>query len=321
MENVNRGISERFAQLFKDSALYQLYQKHQNELFLGVRSKYINLYYNCDSISKVKMDRGGDRLICEINPYYLGTSTAESKTVKLTPEEVVEHYDAILAKSREKARNSNEKKAQQQLAMRNNSNLNSNWFCVDLEYCKASHQGRFDIIAVSKAHPHRVALIELKYSSGAISGKSGIVKHVADFSEYYHSPHYENLKNEIIDVVKSMKMLGVSVPKEIQSLSTSNFTQSPEYFFITLNNNALDKYCSTPKQTMAAYLFKEGTLNYVEWGCKRPSTKCIESEYGDITKKSNKNMCATFLFSTEKYSDILIDDIIDGRYTERILPQ
>ena len=72
---------------------------------------------------------------------------------------------------------------------------------------------------------------------------------------------------------------------------------------------------------MAAYLFKEGTLNYVEWGCKRPSTKCIESEYGDITKKSNKNMCATFLFSTEKYPHILIDDIIDGRYTERILPQ
>ncbi len=75
------------------------------------------------------------------------------------------------------------------------------------------------------------------------------------------------------------------------------------------------KYASTPKQTMAGYLF-----NDKRWGCKKLTTKAsVEKMFGDITKKDNK-FFATFLFSKAMLEKIEITDIIDGTYDERILP-
>jgi hypothetical protein len=312
----NRSITKAFAKLFVDSPLHQLYMDHQDELFLAVRGGYINLYYNCDSIAKVKNVRNKG-LVCEINPYYLVGNNKNP-----TPEEIVSHYTEIKGKSEK--REKHEKQTQQKLTLLNNLNSNSHWYCVDVEYCKPSHDGRFDIIAVSKAQPHRVALIELKYGSGAIGGglkDSGIVSHVRDFSAYKESRLYENLKDELVGIIESLKLLGVSVPKELQAVSRESFAQHPEFYFITLDNNASGKRGYTPKQTIAAYLFEKDSATYNEWGCKRPSSLCIEKIYGNITWKSNPKLYATFLFSTEKLPNIQINDIIDGKYTERIEPQ
>jgi len=76
------------------------------------------------------------------------------------------------------------------------NNRNSNWFCIDVEYVKAfqnkkekdkaDFNGRFDIIAISKKKPHKIALIELKkYGNRTIGGNSGIYKHVEDFAKFY----------------------------------------------------------------------------------------------------------------------------------------
>lgn len=46
------GISEEFAERFVNSKFYtDLYQSHKDEIILGVRGDYLNLYYNCDSIA------------------------------------------------------------------------------------------------------------------------------------------------------------------------------------------------------------------------------------------------------------------------------
>ncbi len=66
---------------------------------------------------------------------------------------------------------------------------------------------------------------------------------------------------------------------------------------------------------MAGYLFKD-----YRWGCKRlTKDKCVEKDFGDITKKNNK-FHATFLFSKATLENIGITDIIDSVYYERIIP-
>jgi len=329
MKNITRGITEEFAKAFKKSELYELYEKHKDELIIGVRNNYLNLYYNCDSIAKIKYTH--QKLTCEIDTYYIdGISRKQGdkdKISKLSPEEIKSKYSVIKDKSDNKKSN-HEKKAQAQLYINNNSNQDSNWFCIDIEYVKAFKNkaekeesklsARFDIIAISTKpinNKYRVALIELKYGSGSIGGKSGIYKHVHDFSKFSEKCYFESqLQREIIDIFTSLKNLGIKVPFELDS--KDNLLE-PEFFFITLDNNKNSDNGSTPKQTMSGYLFEDG-----RWECKKISTKTVESEFGDITDKSN-NFNATFLFSTENFVDnneITIADIIDCDKYERIEP-
>lgn len=58
-KKITRGISENFADAFKKSQLYQLYEKHKDELLIGIRNDYLNLYYNCDSIAKIEYKNQG----------------------------------------------------------------------------------------------------------------------------------------------------------------------------------------------------------------------------------------------------------------------
>lgn len=319
-KKITRGISKDFAEAFKQSELYKLYGEHKDELFIGVRNNYLNLYYNCDSISKTTFIKGS--ICCEIDKYYLGRSKdiGIDKRFKTEPKYICIQYEKIKEYSNKKA--TSEKKAQSKLVLLNNENLDSNWFCIDVEYVKsfndkaekeaAGFNGRFDIIALSKMKPHKVALIELKYGSGAIGGENGINKHVEDFSKFCGKGYFEGqLKQEIIEIVKSQKELGIAVPFE----SPEEFDiLTPEFYFITLDNNAKEN-ASTPKQTMAGYLFSDK-----RWGCKKLTTKAsVEKMFGDITKKDNK-FFATFLFSNATLENIGITDIIDGAYNERILP-
>ena len=308
-----RGIDKDFSKAFRESELYALYQEHKDELIIGVRNNYLNLYYNCDSIAKINHLKSNNKISCKISTYYLGRNEGDKDRCKIEPIQICEKYEEI--KERSQLRATDEKKAQSKLVLLNNKNDKSNWFCIDIEYVKsfnnkpekkeADFNARFDIIALSKNKPHRVALIELKYGNCSIGGTSGIFKHVEDFNKFCDKQIFEgHLKHEIIEIVKSQKELGISVPFETPKESD---LLKPEFFFITLNNNAEKEKASTPKQTMAGYLFNDKR----RWGCKRLSTKeSVESKFGDITRKDNK-FYATFLFSKQILGNISINDIID----------
>ena len=319
-----RGIDSDFAEAFKKSELYKLYEEHKDELFIGVRNNYLNLYYNSDSIAKVTYT--GKEIKCEIDRYYLEgkhySSEDKGKKEKVEPIEIYNQYE-VIKKNSDKTK-SDEKKAQSKLVLLNNQNTDSNWFCVDIEYIRqynnqeekklAGFNARFDIIALSKEKPHRVALIELKYGKKALGGESGIYKHVSDFYKFQEKGVFDShLKHEILEIVKSRIDLGVSCFTEGPK---TNELLAPEFYFITLDNNAESIRGTTPKQSMAGYLFnKKG-----RWGSKRLSTKRVEPDFGDVTKKSNK-FHATFLFSNSTNVNLSIKDIIDGEYDEKIYPQ
>ncbi len=320
-KKITRGISEEFANEFIKSDLYKFYLQNQHELIIGVRNNYLNLYYNCDSIARIKYKKGN--IDCEIDKYYLDGKhyNSKDKYFLTSQNQIIEQYLNI--KKHSEARTTPEKKVQSKLIILNNQNPDSNWYCVDLEYVKAfrnkeekdkaNFNARFDIIAISKVKPYKVALIELKYGGGAIGGKSGIYKHVKDFVKFINYEYFEqHLKQEIIEILKSQKNLDINIPFELPN-KLDDILLHPDFYFITLDNNAKTKK-STPKQTMAGYLFKD-----FRWGCRRLSKCCVETDFGNITKKSNK-FHATFLFSRATLDNIKINDIIDGDYDERISP-
>lgn len=314
-KKLTRGISADFAEAFKKCELNDLYQIHQDEIFIGVRNQYLNLYYNCDSIARVEYTN--KKITCYLDQFYLSGKpvTGRHKIKVIDPAEICLQYNTIKANSESKS--TDEKKAQSKLVLLNNNNSGSRWYCFDVEWVKAfenqnkkdhaDFKGRFDIMAITKEKPHRVALIELKYGRGAIGGKSGICKHIKDFEKYKDNGYFN--KQEVCDIISSQKNLGVAIPDGLQKLQPEDIA-GYEFYVITLDNNAIKG--STPKQTMAGYLFDEK-----RWGCKRIASETVESKFGDVTKATNP-LHVHFLFSTQTLDNMSINDIIEHGDYERI---
>ena len=295
------AIDKAFCEAFKRTKFYtEIYQKHKDEIIIGIRDGYINLYYNCDSIAKIRVGQPSKALLAS---YY-----TDKKTRSLSDEEYVSFYNSIKEKS--DRRDKKEKQAQERLFIDNNSNPSSVWFCIDVEFTKSlrgkntAEDWRFDIIAISKTAPYRVALIELKYGKKAIGGKSGIRTHVRDFYAFHKENRYIDLKDEIVSIVKSLQEIGVDVPYNLTEISTNEFAIYPEFYFITIDNNIAG--ASTPEQTMSGYLFKDK-----RWNCKKISKSVIEEgDYFTLTE-NDKDFKPIFLFSSATLPNIRIQDILD----------
>lgn len=311
-----KGINDAFAEKFKASKFYtEIYNKHKDEVIIGIRDGYICLYYNCDCISKIEIDNSKDKIVGIINGYYIGT---DKKEIRIPEDKVVANYPLI--KSQSDKREKSEKQAQQKLYMQNNNNPNSKWFCIDVEFEKSLkgkeqvEPWRFDLIAVSKSRPHKVALIELKYGKKAIGGDSGIRTHIKDFYAFHQGDieggfGFSELKEEIVSIINALDKVGVSIPSELNGITEKDIDPKPGFYFVTLDNNSCDNE-STPKQTMSGYLFSDH-----RWGCKRISTLVNkEGDYYQLTK-NDKDFSPVFLFSKEKLPNIGIKDILeDERY-------
>ena len=300
------SIDKAFADSFRQSLFYkEIYVNHRNDIIIGVRDGFINLYYNCDCIAKIEVR---NPYKCIIAKYY----TNEEKR-RLTDNEFVSLYDTIIENSNK--RKKNEKQAQQRLFMDNNNNPKSEWFCIDVEYTKSlqgkrkAEDWRFDIIAISKDFPFRVALIELKYGAAALKEPSGIRTHVKDFYSFFKNKKFEILKTEIVSIINKLYILGVNVPESLKNVSIENFAPEPEFYFITLNDNPDGNSNNTPKQTMSGYLFSDK-----RWNCNRLSTLIKkEGDYFDLIEH-NTSFRPVFLFSKATLPDIQIKDILDRTY-------
>lgn len=293
------GIDQTFAEQFKNSRFYKdIYDKHRDEIILGVRNGYINLYYNCDSIAKIEVKKPTQ---CLISKYYTGDKE------KLSEDEIVVLFERI--KKQSDKREKKEKQAQQQLFLNNNCNPHSEWFCIDVEYTKPHQNWRFDIIAISKDAPFRIALIELKYGIGALQGKSGIRKHVRDYYAFFKNKSFKELIPELVSIINAQSLLGVNVPPSLMSVKCDDIAKKPEFYFVTLDNNAILPSENTPKQTMSGQLFRDK-----RWGCKRLSSLINrDGEYFDLIEH-NHSFKPVFLFSKARLPELQIDDILDRKY-------
>ena len=302
------SIDKTFAQSFKKSRFYNdIYKKHEDEIIIGVRDRSVNLYYNCDSIASIKV---GKPQQCTIDKYY---TNGEKKN--LTGDEMVRYYELI--KENSDKRNKHEKQSQQRLYIDNNKNKSSEWFCIDVEYTKSlkgkksAEDWRFDIIAISKKKPFRVALIELKYGFAAIGGTSGIRKHVEDFHKFYRDKKFDILKPELVSIIEKLGMLGVDVPSSLKGLKEEDIATEPEFYFVVLNNNPSGRSKNTPKQTTSGYLFNDN-----KWGCKKISKSVKEKGDYYVLIENDNSFKPVFLFSKATLPDLQIQAILDKKYYE-----
>lgn len=250
--------------------------------------------------------------------YYLDGKhyKGKDKRRKIEPAEIYGKYQKIKEYSWSKA--TDEKKSQSKLVLLNNNNTFSKWYCFDVEWVKAfdnqqqkdeaKFNGRFDIIAITKEKPHKVALIELKYGNGAIGGKSGIFKHIADFKRYKDKNYFD--KQEVRQIIESQVFLGIDLPDSLKKIVVEDIG-GYEFYVITLNNNSEKLNGSTPKQTMSGYLF-----NDKRWDCRRVSTKTVQTNFGDVTDNTN-SIHVNFLFSAQTLDNLAINDIIEHSDYER----
>lgn len=316
MENL-RGIDPKLDLIenFKNSSLYKKIKENKDEYLVCIRNNSIGIYYNADRIAKVYVSH--KELKAEINSFYSSdywdTNIREKGNYeKKTLDYIETNIDNIKKNSDAKCKNLKEKKAQQALVVANNSNPNSEWFCFDIEYrqsIKAQHKdlftGRFDILAISKKAPHRLAIIELKYNKESIGGTSGIAKHIKDFSTFNDESNncVSNLKEEVKNIITDLESLGI----DMLSLDIDyNNIENPEFYIICLYDTK-----ESPRGTVGGYLFD---TKREHWHTKRTSKHNIIDEIGE-----NYNIESTecpikvnFLFKkVESPKNLGITDILD----------
>ena len=313
----NRGISANFAAKFEAEGYLAFYQEHKEELILGVRNGYVNLYLNCDRISKVD-EKTRVPLTGLINDNLFkpkGSRKQAGKEVRISLDELKRKYKEI--KTHSDGKPDKEAIAQANLYLQNNRNDSSDWFCFDIEYVQSNTNRRFDILAITREKSHsyyRVAVIEVKYGSKAISGESGVRKHIKDFYEFYNNK--EMNKEEVCSVIHSLRMLGVEVPMSMHSIHPEEIADRVEFYVITINNQQPVNGGSTPKQLMGGQLFKSVDN---KWGAKEFSTALTqEGDFYDLVDH-DPNMEVTFLFFDGDVESLNIQDIInDERYDREV---
>lgn len=315
-----RGINDRLAERFRESPLCTLVKKDK-DLLACIRNNAIGIYHLADKVAMVHLDRKGE-LMCNINDFYLsGKHTGEEHSYNAG--EIYTKIKDIKANSL--SRGTPEKNAQHTLVSKNNSNPASEWFCVDIEYRQSENvqkhayqkfNGRFDIIAVSKTTPHRVAVIELKYNSSAIAGSAGIVKHIKDFEIFsQNSVCSKNLCSEIVCQLHNLHQIGADVPEELLEMPF-DFSGKIEFYVITLWD---DKSKQNPKETMGRYLFNDLREHWVGGTSTCVSKKNTMKETG-IDVENNPPFDIKFLFKkVQSPTDFHIDDILQATLYDCVL--
>lgn len=275
-----RSLSDKFISEWNNSEIKDFYEAHKDELFIGIRDNYINLYYKCASISKIEYQPKFKKFSFEIANKYLERNNKSGRQ-KITFEELKSRYDSI--KDNIDKIQTKEKISQQILAQNINKNNNSKWRIIDIEYVKAEQEGRFDIIAITKENPYKVALIELKYGSNAIGGDSGIRKHAEDFLSFIDENRFQKyLKAEICSIVNDYRKLASS---PLPQIAEENICDKPDIYFVILANNKNNDLVEMTKR----YLFDDA---------KRASKNNFEKKVRDKKYEEKlKNFNPIFLFS------------------------
>lgn len=309
-----RHINSDLVSKFKKSGLYNLIKEY--DLLACIRNNAIGIYYNSDRVAKVSLSN--NELMCEVSSYYLSDFyltgiRKKSETVYVSDNEIIDKIESIIQNSRK--RETPEKKAQQHMVYLNNTNKDSNWFCFDIEYRQSTATqtdipkfiGRFDILAISKDAPHRIAIIELKYGKDALGGKCGIVKHLKDFRDFNGSKSCHcNLSNEIPSILKNLKEIGYDVPPQLTSDSIE-ISEHIEYYVICLYEG------ESTRGTVGGYLFDKKRPN---WQTSRISEfHNAVTELGIDVESPTCPIDVTFLFKrASSPTDFNIPDILNKAY-------
>lgn len=120
------------------------------------------------------------------------------------------------------------------------------------------------------------------------------------------------------NIIEAYNNLGISLPKNLRNLRKDAFAALPVFYVLTVDNNPVSVGATTPKQTMAVYLFTPGSPNYLAWGCKRPAIENVQDKYGIDVLDATSELPLTFIFSRQNISNLMVNDILEDNSYEII---
>lgn len=187
----------------------RLLQEDRDNLFLGVRGGYLNIYYLGGSLAKINLYLGKEsKMQVGVHHRYLELTSKDKDDpyIKISFEEFEEKYEEIKKAIEEIARGKrnsegtqkgkvSREKILQQWIINTNNTQDSNWYYVDMEYSmKGIAFGRFDMIAISRKPNlegnHQIALIELKLRRDSYGGFSS-----SDYEDEKVKKLYDEVKD------------------------------------------------------------------------------------------------------------------------------
>lgn len=216
------------------------------DFFVGVREDYLSIYYKGMSIGKVEAYKNGGCKYTTSYYYANGVKLLDESVVNkekgkviLNPDEFWDEKNFKILKSNvedhvfgggEYAHTYLEKICQQWLINKNNSNVNADWYYVDMEYVYKNEEGnedkhpfgRADLIAI-KREPvngiYPVAFVELKVGIDAYEGGIVVPKEIKDegkdASDKYRAKVREALKNNMWDPSLNPVKLGSGLASHV----------------------------------------------------------------------------------------------------------
>lgn len=191
-----RTINDAFVNDLKTGKLkffLEQVQQNRGELSLEIRSDYINIYYKGGNLLKITQKRNGYSFHFD-EKYCLNKGNDKNYSLlKSLPSDSVEHYIRYFDMMKQEMDTWFEKHPKPERDFQH-ALLVSNDAVVDIEY-QVGRKMRLDMLMFVAGN---LFVVENKYGTGAIGGKSGVKEHYNDICNILTTP---DLYNEMLDSV------------------------------------------------------------------------------------------------------------------------
>lgn len=253
-----RIINDIFIKDLKLGILAPFLERVQEDktLCLEIREDYVNIYYRGCNIAEIKQSSDNQSYTYSFNTKYFKQDVISLPSNKISgtteTANAVDWVDSfpILKNAIDLSPKGGEREFQQLVVRENNDyeiGNSTDYFICDIEYALGKAKGRFDLIAIKwlsdgtsrqQGQNLELAFIEKKYGDGAITGKSGIKKHIKDFAQYINDESAQ-IHDEMTQLFNIKIELGLitGCSKKIESIQKINSKNKPEVILLLANHD------------------------------------------------------------------------------------
>lgn len=203
-----RAINSTFIDDLKTGKLkffLEQVQQNRDKLSLEIRNGYINIYYKGGNLLKITQKRNGYSFHFDARYCLNKDDESNYELFKNLPADDTELYIRYFDIMKKEMDTWFEKHPKAERDFQHNLLIN-NPCIVDIEY-QIARKMRLDMLMFIDG---KLFIVENKYGTGAISGKSGIKEHYGDICNIRETPElYGEMLDSVCDISAAKKELGL----------------------------------------------------------------------------------------------------------------